>query len=125
MFPQSIFYTHQSFLDGVITQEEFKDFKGIYDEQIRSAEESIIRLNEEKAKMQDNVLEMCEWMKVFTEVGEVKQLTHKMLVMLIDKIYVVDKNTIHIVFKYQNEFKNISKILDTVENTRASMIMAV
>lgn len=75
--------------------------------------------------MQDNVLEMCEWMKVFTEVGEVKQLTHKMLVMLIDKIYVVDKNTIHIVFKYQNEFKNISKILDTVENTRASMIMAV
>lgn len=122
---QDIFYTHQSFLDGVITQEEFKDFKGIYDEQIRSAEESIIRLNEEKAKMQDNVLEMCEWMKVFTEVGEVKQLTHKMLVMLIDKIYVVDKNTIHIVFKYQNEFKNISKILDTVENTRASMIMAV
>lgn len=47
---QDIFYTHQSFLDGVITQEEFKDFKGIYDEQIRSAEESIIRLNEEKAK---------------------------------------------------------------------------
>jgi DNA invertase Pin-like site-specific DNA recombinase len=121
---QDIFYTHQSLLDGVITQEEFKDFKGIYDEQIRTAEEAILRLNEEKAKMQDNVLEMCEWMNVFTELGEVKKLTHKMLVMLIDKIYVINKNSINIVFKYQSEFEHISKILDTVENTRANMIMA-
>ncbi len=121
---QDIFYTHQSLLDGVITQDEFKDFKGIYDEQIRIAEAAIARLTDEKAKMQDNVLEMCEWMNAFTEYGEIKKLTHKMLVMLIDKIYVINKTSIRIVFKYQTEFENISKIIDSVENTRSNMVMA-
>ena len=41
---KDIFFTHQSYADGIITEDEFKEFKAIYDMQISDAERSIERL---------------------------------------------------------------------------------
>ncbi len=121
---KDIFFTHQSYANGIITESEFKEFKAIYDMQISDAERSIERLKEEQANFSDNILDMCSWMKDFTTLGTVRELSHKMVVMLIDRIYVVNNSTINIVFRYKNEYENIQRIIDTVENSQRLMVQA-
>lgn len=113
---KDIFFTHQSFADGIITEDEFKDFKAIYNSQIIEAEKSIERLQEEQKNFKDDITGMCAWMKEFTTVGKVGKLTHKMLTLLIDRIYVLNKKSISIVFRYHNEFNNLTKIVNAVNN---------
>lgn len=113
---RDIFFTHQSFADGIITEDEFKEFKAIYDMQISDAERSIERLKQEQSSFSDDISKMCSWMKDFKDIGKITELTHKILILFVDKIYVVDKKTVNIVFRYRNEFDNLSKIVESVHN---------
>ena len=113
---KDIFFTHQSYADGIITEDEFKEFKAIYDMQISDAERSIERLKQEQSSFSDDISKMCSWMKDFKDIGKITELTHKMLILFVDKIYVVDKKTVNIVFRYRNEFDNLSKIVESVHN---------
>ena len=63
-------------------------------------------------------------MKIFTQYGLVKNLDHKMLVMLIDKIYVADNRSIQIVFRYKNEFEHLEKIINSVSRERELAVCA-
>lgn len=121
---KDIFFTHQSFVDGIITEDEFKEFKAIYDMQIRDAEKSIERLNEEQKNFTDDVENLCAWMKDFKSFGTITELNHKMLVLLIDRIYVGGDKTITIHFRYRNEFESLRKIVETVDNQNRLMVYA-
>lgn len=121
---KDIFFAHQNYADGILTQEEFIEFKSIYDTQIFEAQQSIERLRAEKEKFSKNSAENFVWMKSFTKMGEVKKLSHKMLVLLIDKIYVIDKQSIHIVFRYANEFNRLQNIIAATERNKDLMLSA-
>lgn len=121
---KDIFFTHQSFADGIITEDEFKEFKAIYDMQISDAEKSIERLKEEQKSFADDVESLCAWMKDFKSFGTIKELNHKILVLLIDRIYVGGDKTITVYFRYRNEFESLSKIVETVNNQNRLMICA-
>lgn len=118
---KDIFFTHQSYADGIITEDEFKEFKAIYDMQISDAEHSIERLRQEQDNFKDNIWSMCSWMKDFKECGIVKKLSHKLLILLVDKIIIGGDKNVTIVFRYQNEFERLSKITESMCNQNQLM----
>lgn len=114
-----IFVTHQIFLNGTITEEEYKEFKAIYNMQIIEAKRSIERLNEDKENFTNDASKMCEWMKDFKNFGIINRLTHKLLILLVDKIYIGGDKSIEIHFRYRNEFESLSRLVETVNNGTA------
>lgn len=121
---KDIFFTHQSFADGIITEDEFKEFKAIYDMQISDAEKSIERLKQEQNNFTDDVESLCAWMKDFKSFGHITKLSHKMLVLLIDRIYIGGDKTITVIFRYKSEFESLSKIVEAVYNQDRLMVCA-
>lgn len=121
---KDIFFTHQSFADGIITEEEFKEFKAIYDMQIDEAKKSIERLRHEQDNLTDDVSKMCAWTKDFKKFGKVSQLNHKMLTLLVDKIYIGGDKSVNICFRYKNEFESLSKLVETI-NSRDKLMARV
>ena len=121
---KDIFFTHQSFADGIITEEEFKEFKAIYDMQIDEANKSIERLRHEQDNLTDDVSKMCAWMNDFKNFGKVTQLNHKMLTLLVDKIYIGGDKSVNICFRYKNEFESLSKLVETI-NSRDKLMARV
>lgn len=118
-----IFITHQMFINGTISEDEYKDFKAIYNMQISEAQKSIGRLREEESNFTNDVSKMCDWMKEFKKVGKVTQLSHKLLILLIDKIYIGGDKSIEICFRYRNEFESLSRIVETAnENSFVTLV---
>lgn len=118
-----IFITHQIFINGTITEDEYKDFKAIYNMQISEAQKSIRRLREEESNFTNDVSKMCDWMKEFKKVGKVTQLSHKLLILLIDKIYIGGDKSIEICFRYRNEFESLSRLVETAnENSFVTLV---
>ena len=112
-----IFVTHQIFINETITEEEYKEFKAIYNNQIIEAKKSIERLKEDRENFTKDVSKMCGWMKDFKNFGTVTQLTHKLLILLVDKIYVGGDKTIEIQFRYRNEFESLSRLVESANNS--------
>ena len=118
-----IFITHQIFINGTITEDEYKDFKAIYNMQISEAQKSIGRLREEESNFTTGVSKMCDWMTEFKKMGKVTQLSHKLLILLIDKIYIGGDKSIEICFRYRNEFESLSRLVETAnENSFVTLV---
>ncbi len=116
---KDLFLTHQSYCDGILTADDFKDFKAIYEEQINSANLAIGKLIEERSTFEKSLDAQCGWMTNFTENEGIKKLNHKLLVMMVDKIFISSDKKVRVVFMYQNEFEHISEIINATEKMNA------
>ena len=51
-----------------------------------------------------------QWIKTFADNQNIRQLTRKMLLDLIEKIIVYEDSRLEIIFKYEDEYKTACKI---------------
>ena len=63
-------------------------------------------------------------MNDFKNFGKVSQLNHKMLTLLVDKIYIGGDKSVNICFRYKNEFESLSKLVETI-NSRDKLMARV
>lgn len=103
--------TYQNFCDGIIGLDEYNEYKAMYEDDIASKQDSIVRLEIEAKNIMENREYSNEWIKKFVDVGNIDSITRKLLVMLIDSIYIADAKKINIIFKYQDKFDRLYKFL--------------
>lgn len=110
--------TYENYCDGTIGLDEYNDYKKMYEDDITAKKSAVARLQKEADSIMGNHEFSNEWMKKFVAVGNVESLTRKLLVLLVDKIYIADSKKITVIFKYQDKFERLYTFLSEREKDK-------
>lgn len=96
---------------GVIDEEEFKEFKSIYEEESRKLEEQIAYLKGEIEQTAKNWEAGKNWIDQFRQYENVEELDRVMLVLLIDQIQIYEDKRVEIVFRFRDQYEAYLKYI--------------
>lgn len=102
---------YESLVNGTITNEEYKIYKGQYAEDIRRFQNAISALEQEIEDAKNNKSEQLKWIEYFKRFTDLCELNRKAVIQLIQSIRVVNKTVIQITFNYQFEYENAVTML--------------
>jgi len=108
---------YEDYTDGLISKDDFLEIKKSFTaqkEQSAKALECLTRELEEAVSVDDK---KSEWVEHFQKYHDIPALTRAIVVDLIDHITVFEGNRVKIVFRYQNEFDAILKLIGSIDNT--------
>jgi hypothetical protein len=94
---------YEDFKSSLISEKEYKAIKEVYTERQEQITTRLNALNKRYKLLASHSCSLSIYDKFDGENG-IKELTRQLLLSLIDKILIYDKNTIEIKFKYQFEY---------------------
>lgn len=104
--------------DGIISKEEYFEFRAGYDKRIANAERAIVRLQEERAQaIRDNEAEI-PWIQMFKQYENITELHRNVLVNLIERIVVFDASHVEVHFRYQDKFSSAKDYISRFDAVR-------
>lgn len=106
---------------GIITQEEYFEYKITYEQDTTNIEENIKNLQEEKRKYEEQVLGDNSWIDALKEKRNITSLTRDIIIELIDCIYIHEGGRITIKFKFADEYNRILEYIKTNEELTLEM----
>lgn len=116
---------------GVIDEEEFTEFKSVYEEESRKLEDQITYLKGEIERTAKNWEAGKNWIAQFKEYENVKELDRVMLVLLVDQIYIYEDKRVEIIFRFQDQYEAYLKYIkaagidiESKENTEKGIQIA-
>jgi predicted component of type VI protein secretion system len=95
---------YEDLQDGIIDQDECERYKADFTKLHQDAENALDVLREEIDAVLNNQSGNHKWISYFKEHSNLENLSRSVLVSLVDKINVKEKNAINIEFKYQHNF---------------------
>lgn len=101
--------------DGILSREDYIAFGKRYDKKIKEAEEAAFKLEQEIEKLVKGKSEEQQWITYFKQHENIKELTRKLAVELIDRIFIYEKQKIRIEFKFQSEYEQVVAFLNCFE----------
>ncbi|MDO4649601.1 MAG: recombinase family protein [Eubacteriales bacterium] len=104
--------------DGIISKEEYLEFRAGYDRKIASAQKSIVQLQDERTQAIRNNEEEVPWIQMFKQYQNITELHRNVLVNLIERILVFDANHVEVHFRYQDKFRSALDYINRFENVR-------
>lgn len=102
----------RSYVAEIVSEKDYFMYLEVYEKQIRKAEDIINILARKKDEVQD-----FKWMKIFEEYSSIKALDRKLLLLLINAIYVYDDNRLEIAYTFGDKFANVLSILKAKEGS--------
>lgn len=95
---------HEDYADGILSREDYIAFGKRYDTKIKDAEDAILLLTKEIENLVNGSTGEQKWIAYFKQYQNISELTRKLAVSLIDRIFVYEGKRIHIRFKFQAEY---------------------
>lgn len=102
---------------GEITREQYQRIKQNVEEKIIGIKETLKNLIEQKNKLQFSINQNNIFLETFLKYQNITQLERKILIELIDKIYIYENNQIDAKFNYQDEYKLTLEFIENNKNT--------
>ncbi len=93
--------------DGVISKGEFEEINRRFTEKLEAAEQKMQSLIEAKQEAMRNKPNLKPWIETFRKYRSIEKLDRCIVVSLIDRIIVHDKNRVTVVFHFQDEIQNV------------------
>lgn len=93
----------EAYFDGMLTKEEYLDYKCIYDEKLRVNSKKRQELEERMVDKKEQEEKDFVWFNQFVDFMQVDKLTREMVIELIDNIVIDEQNNIYINLRFQNE----------------------
>lgn len=90
-------------VEGVVSAAEYEDFCTIFDEKIETARSARAEVKDEQSRLSNIDLSEKNWVEEFKKYKEVKTLSRRMLVELVESITVYDKAHVHIKYRFSDE----------------------
>ena len=95
---------YEDLSDGVITKEEYMDFRNSYQAVIEEKQESVLRLKKEQDMAAVTGIGNRAWVQAFDQFRNIEELDRRVLVALVDRILIYENKAIEIRFKYRDEY---------------------
>jgi DNA invertase Pin-like site-specific DNA recombinase len=98
---------YESYKEGIIPQEDFINFKASYDVKIQEAQKSVAAILNEIDAAAEGELKNNGWADMFKAYLDADALGRKMVVELVNKVFVYEKGRIELTFNYFHEYENL------------------
>ena len=95
---------YEDLTEGVITKEEYLDFRNSYQAVMEEKQESILRLKKEQSQAAATGIGNRAWVQAFAQFRNIEELDRRVLVALVDRILIYENKAIEIQFKYRDEY---------------------
>lgn len=105
---------YEDFTDGLISREEYVEFKDIFSGQTETAEKTLERLLRELDSMVNNRTEKSVWLEHFRKYHNLQVLTRNVVVELIEKIIIHEGGRIEVLPRYQAAFEDALHYIDSL-----------
>ena len=89
--------------EGIIKEEEYVSYRGIYEEKRRLLESQIASIAKEMNMLMENKKKSRDWIRQMYDLGNLTELNRLILVSLVDRICCGEDNQILIKLRYQDE----------------------
>ena len=96
------------FKEGVIDQNDYEELKKKFVENIEKSNQILLKLDKQKKSLSSKPLLPPDWLDEIRQYGQIKKLNRRMVVMLIERIFIHDKNNIEVVFRYRDEIQDLA-----------------
>lgn len=89
--------------EGIIKEEEYVNYRRIYEEKLRLLDSQIISIAKEMDMLMENKKKSRDWIRQVCDLGNLTELNRLILVSLVDRIYCGEDNQILIKLGYQDK----------------------
>lgn len=110
---------YEHFVDQVITKEEYRSHVSRYSAKLQKVEKTILKRQQEIEDIANNKTPTNLWIENFKLYQNIEQLTRKVVVSLISKVYVYENGKIDIHFKHQVEYDSAIRFIDSASQSNA------
>lgn len=93
--------------EGVIDQNDYEELKQKFIENIEKSKQIKDTLVRQKDETSNEPILPPEWLAEIRDHGQIEKLTRRLVIMLIDRILIYDKNNIEVVFRYNDEIQEL------------------
>lgn len=102
---------YEDLQSGFISRDEYKAFSAQFDQQIKEANESIMRLTGERNSVMGGLADQQGWLSQFKQYENVQELTRSVVVNLIDHISIREDKDIDVQLMHCDRFSSIVEFL--------------
>ena len=102
---------YEDYKDGVLSREEYSMLRNQYQERMETVEKSIEGLKEEKGAIQTGDSGRQEWIETIKKYKGVQTLDRKLVTFLIERIEVIDSETIEVKYRFDRVLREMEKIV--------------
>ncbi len=106
---------YDSYVDELITRDDYRMMKEKYSVKIKECEESIRELEKRRKAILEETSGSHSWIHQFLKYKDMQELTHEAVVIMIDRIDIFEDKRIQITFNYKNEFKDLISTIEEVQ----------
>lgn len=104
-------------LAGIISEEEFLQFKAAYEEKSELIAKSIENMKTSMKNIFANGIKTGEWMQHFLKYRNLEELDRIALVTMVDRIEVFEDKRMEITFSYADEYVTLTRFLDKLSDS--------
>lgn len=92
--------------DGIISKEEYLEFRAGYDRKIAAGQRSLTCIQEERAQAVRDNEEEIPWIQMFRQFENITELHRTVLVNLVERIVIYDASHVEVLFRYQDKYES-------------------
>lgn len=100
---------YESYVEELISREEYRSMKEKYMVKIKECDGAIKDLEEQRRNIIENTQNSDSWIYQFIKYKDMKELSHEIVVVLVDRIDVYEDKRVQITFNYKNEFLELKR----------------
>lgn len=111
---------YSNMADGIISKEEYLEFRTGYDRRIAATQKVILQLQEEREQAVRDNEEEIPWIQMFKQYENITELHRNVLVNLIDRIVIYDAEHVEVDFRYQDKFSSALEYVKRFEGVKGA-----
>ena len=96
---------YEDLSDGVITKKEYADFRSQYNSMLEDKGASLERVKRERKDAEISGDTERAWVTLFRQYESVDELTRRVLMAMVDKVFIHEDHVVEVSFKYGDEFR--------------------
>lgn len=97
---------------GILSRDEYASLKEEFSERINAARQAIQQLLSSKSEIEDSLGDQKNWLEQFHQYTDVTELSRRLVVSLIDAVYVFEDSGVEVEFCHKNQFERIYRFLE-------------
>lgn len=98
---------YEDMKDGIVSKEDYMELHEAYTQRRDMAEEAVGKMKQEIRDILASNTDKYQWLDYFAEHRNIDRLTRNVAVELIDRVKVVDKDTVEVVFSFGDCYKEV------------------
>lgn len=111
---------YEDYHNSFVTRDEYESYKREFDAKISEASETIMRLSSERNSVMGGLTEQQGWLSQFRQYENITELTRRVVVSLIDRVFVHEDKGIEVSLMHKDQFDAIAEFLDAQREQEAA-----